>query len=162
MDAMVLDLPKIPGECSLKGYEKKIELISIDSGVSMNMPSTKTNTERTTGSANVHDITLSKYVDQSSPLIYQACCQATIQGTCTITLARNDSGKILPLIEIELEDVLVSSALLDCKKGGTLPVETVSLNFRKISWTYSAQKEGIGKAGEVKGSWDVALNDRGE
>ena len=158
MDAIVLELPDIPGECSLKGYEGQIELMSIDSGVSMHMTSTAINTERTSGSAVIEDISLSKYVDISSPLIYQACCEATIQGTTMLTIARNDSGEILPLIVFELEDVMISSASMSAGKDGGLPVEKVTLNFTKITWTYSAQKEGAGKAGEVIGSWDASLN----
>ena len=158
MDAIVLELPKIPGECSLKGYEKKIELNSIDSGVSMPMTGSATNTERTSGSAVIEDIRLTKYVDISSALIYQACCEATIQGTAKLTIARNDSGNILPLLVFELEDVLIASASLSCSKEGGIPLENVTLNFTKITWTYSLQKEGQGKAGEVIGSWDASLN----
>ena len=42
--------------------------------------------------------------------------------------------------------------------GGDKPVETLSLNFAKIEWNYIAQKESGGGAGNVPGTWDIALN----
>ncbi|HCQ02810.1 MAG TPA: type VI secretion system tube protein Hcp, partial [Candidatus Latescibacteria bacterium] len=55
-----------------------------------------------------------------------------------LTIARNDSGEILPLIVFELEDVMISSASMSVGKDGGIPLENVTLNFTKITWTYSA------------------------
>ena len=60
----------------------------------------------------------------------------------------------------DLENALISSISIGGGNGDK-PVETVTLNYSKITWTYSAQKEEGGKEGEVKGVWDVALNKSG-
>ena len=43
--------------------------------------------------------------------------------------------------------------------SGDKPVETLTINYSKITWTYNAQKEEGGKEGEVKASWDVSTNE---
>jgi len=37
-------------------------------------------------------------------------------------------------------------------------VETLTLNFSKITWTYKKQKEGMGQEGNVENSWDQSTN----
>ena len=74
-----------------------------------------------------------------------------------VTCGRNDAGTVIPLMVYDLENSLVSSISVGGGNGDK-PVETVTLNYSKITWTYNAQKEEGGKEGEVKGVWDVGTN----
>ena len=57
----------------------------------------------------------------------------------------------------ELGHTLISSVNIG-GGGGGMPVETVSLNFDTIKWTYKKQKTEVGSDGNVVASWDQSKN----
>jgi len=58
MDVIILDMGDKPeGESSLKGFEKKMELLSFSHGVAMQITGDLSNTERTSGKPNHQDMT---------------------------------------------------------------------------------------------------------
>ncbi len=158
MDAIFLDLPDIPGDSSIKGFEKKIECTSFSHGVSAQVTYDVSNENRTSGRPSHQDLTLTKYVDSATPLINQKCCEGANLGTVTVTIGRNDSGTILPFLIYTLDDCIISSA--SCSGGGgDKPTESISLNYSAIDWTYVSQKEAGGQAGKIVGVWDVSTNE---
>ena len=69
MDNIILDLDGVEGESNKSGYEKKIEILSYNHGVSMQVTGDVSNQERTSGAPNVQDLSLTKYADSSSNLL---------------------------------------------------------------------------------------------
>jgi type VI secretion system secreted protein Hcp len=157
MDTMLLKIKDVPGTSQMTGYEAQIEILSYSHGVMMQVTGDVSNTERTSGKPRVQDFNITKYMDKSTPLLNQKCCEATSLGEVTFTVGRNDAGAVIPMIVYTLSDVIVSSVSVG-GGGGDKPVENLSLNFSAIKWDYSAQKEAGGKDGVVAGSWDVAAN----
>ncbi|NOT07640.1 MAG: type VI secretion system tube protein Hcp [Gemmatimonadales bacterium] len=156
-DIILVKLPGIDGECTLKGYDKYVEAMSYSHGVAMSVTNTVTNSERTAGKPMVQDFTFTKQLDLASPVLNQKCCQGTILAEDTlVVVGRNDNGAVLPLITYTLSNVVVSS--INVGGGGGIPSETVSLNFTKIKWEYKAQKGSGGQDGTAPGVWDVAKN----
>ena len=45
--------------------------------------------------------------------------------------------------------------------GGSIPMETVSLDFSKITWTYKSQKTEDGVEETVEHFWDQVANTGG-
>lgn len=157
MDAITLDLPGIAGECLLKGYENKIECLSFSHAVAMQMTSDTSNRERTSGKPNVQEFTLSKYMDQSSPSLNQACCEGRKIGDATIMIGRNEGGTVMPLMIYTLKDAMISSVSA-ASSGGDKPSETLTLNFTAIQWDYTAQNADSTKQGTAPGKWDMKTN----
>lgn len=157
MDVIIMDIPDIKGESQLDGFQDKIELLSYSHGVAMQVTGDVSNTERTSGRPNHQDVTVTKYLDRASPTLNQSCCEGKVLKTITVTVGRNDAGKIIPLIVYALENSILSSVSVGGGNGDK-PVETITINYSKITWTYNPQKEEGGKEGEVKGVWDVSAN----
>lgn len=157
MDAILMDISKLEGESQIKGYEKKIELLSYSHGVAMQITGDTTNTVRTSGKPNVQDFTVAKYLDKASPMLNQKCCEGVSLGQVKITVGRNVSGVVAPLIVYTLEDAIVSSVSIG-GGGSDKPTETVTLNFTKIKWDYKEQKENATLGGAVPGVWDISMN----
>jgi type VI secretion system secreted protein Hcp len=63
----------------------------------------------------------------------------------------------MPFMVYEMADAVISSVSVGGGNGDK-PVETMTVNYSKITWTFNAQKEGGGKEGEVKATWDVGAN----
>ena len=115
------------------------------------------NTERTSGRPMHQDFNLTKYIDKTTPLLNQHCCEGKLFATATITVGRNDAGVVIPLIVYSLTNVIISSVSVG-GGGGDKPIENFSLNYATIKWDFSTQKEEGGKEGTVQGKWDLSLN----
>nr|WP_233411076.1 type VI secretion system tube protein TssD [Rugamonas sp. CCM 8940] len=150
-------MPGIGGECQLKDYVSKIECLSFSHAVAMQMTSDVSNKERTSGKPNVQDFTLSKYLDVSSPVLNQACCEGRKIGECKVTVGRNEGGAVMPMIVFTLKEVLISSVSA-ASSGGDKPAETLTLNFTAIQWDYTAQNTDSTKQGNAPGKWDMKTN----
>jgi type VI secretion system secreted protein Hcp len=157
MDVLILDIPDIKGECTLKGFEDKIQILSFSHGIAMQVTSDPSNSERTSGKPNHQDLTISKYVDLATCPTLAACNAGTNLKTCTITVGRNDAGAVLPYLVYTMENVIVSNASLS-SGGGDRPVETISLNYTKVKWDFTQQKADTGKKGNNGAVWDLATN----
>jgi type VI secretion system secreted protein Hcp len=157
MDSILLDIPSIPGQSMVKGFEKKIELLSFSHGVAMQVTGDVSNSERTSGKPNHQDITVSKYVDLSTCPVIAACNAATNLGTITITVGRNDQGAFLPYLILTMDNTIVSSASLSSGSGDK-PTETVTFNYTKIKWDFTEQKPASGKEGNNGAVWNLATN----
>jgi type VI secretion system secreted protein Hcp len=88
------------------------------------------------------------------------CCGGKAIATATIIVGRNASesdGKIMPFITYTLNNVVLSNVSVSGGSGGK-PVETLSLNFTKIKWELTAQKDDGAKEGTAASTWDAAAN----
>lgn len=156
-DAIFLKIPDVPGDSTVANFADQIEVLSFNHGVSAQVTSDVSNQNRTSGRPMHQDFTLTKFLDKSSPLLNQKCCMGSVLGEVVVTVGRNDAGEILELVTYTLSDVVISSVSVGGGGGGK-PVETVSLNYSAITWTYVVQAEGGGGDGNVVGAWDLSEN----
>ncbi|AOY01843.1 Hcp family type VI secretion system effector [Jeongeupia sp. USM3] len=165
MDAIILDLGKdIKGDCALEGYKDKIEIMSYSHNVAMQVTNDVSNTERTSGKPHIGEFTVTKFVDGSTPSLNQYCCSGKSIPEVLLTIGRNaaeSSGKIMPFITYTLTNVIMSNVSVSGGAGGK-PVETLSLNFTKIKWDLTTQKDDGSKEGSAATTWDLAANKAGK
>ncbi|WP_213732258.1 Hcp family type VI secretion system effector [Citrobacter europaeus] len=157
MDAIFLKLDDVKGESQAEGFKDQIEIMSFSHNVAMQVTNDVSNTERTSGRAHVGEMSLTKFVDLSTPKLNEYCCSGKMVKEAVLTLCRNDDGKMLPFIVYTLDNVIISHLSVSGGAGGK-PVETMSLNFTKIKWEITAQKLGGQKEGNVSSVWDMAMN----
>ena len=161
MDAIILDLgADIKGDSLLEGFSDKIELMSYSHNVAMQVTNDVSNSERTSGRPHVGEFTLTKFIDTSTPTLNEYCCSGKPIAEAKITLGRNaaeGSGQILPFIVYTLSNVVLSNVSVSGGTGGK-PVETLSLNFTRIKWELTAQKDDGTKEGTAASTWDMAAN----
>lgn len=158
MDVIIMDMgSEVRGESSLKGYEKKIELLSFSHGVAMQITGDLSNNERTSGRPNHQDMTVTKYLDSASPVLNQACCEGKTFPQVDIVIGRNADGKVIELMKYTMKNVLISSIAVG-GGGGDKPVETLTLNYNAIEWRFTSQKDSIGQNAVVNASWNLTTN----
>jgi type VI secretion system secreted protein Hcp len=158
MNVLIMDMGSdVRGESSLPGYEGKIELLSFSHGVAMQMTGDISVSERTSGKPNHQDMTVTKYLDALSPVLNQACCEGKLFPEVEIIIGRNESGKVIELMKYTISNVLISSASVG-GGGGDRPVETVTLNYNKITWRFTSQNSVAGEDEAIVGKWDLAKN----
>lgn len=110
------------------------------------------------GKVSVHDISITKYCDKSSPSLALHCCNGKHIKDGLLTI-RKAGDKPLEYLKIKLNDILVSS-FQQAGHGGDQLTESLSLNFAKFHVEYQEQKpDGSGQpAGEM--GWDVKKNEK--
>lgn len=143
-----------------------IELVSMHFGMKQQITTDVSNTARTSGRPHLNDITLVKYFDKTSPLLYKHCLTAKPIGagtqTSKIFVLRNsndDSGNSIigNILTIELTNAIVS-ALETQSHPNDMTTEQFTLNYTEIKWTYSKQSSDVITGGNVEFAWSVARN----
>jgi type VI secretion system secreted protein Hcp len=152
--------PDIKGESTDAGHVDEIELLSFSHGVSRSIGPRSTAGSGATGHSNHQDVSIAKWIDKSTPEIQKFLCGGQQFGEVTITIDKtNAQGTVIPYMKYILSNVIISSAQIGGGSGGDLATETVSLNYDKIKWEYTATNAADGAAaGAVPFTWDVSKN----
>jgi len=74
----------------------------------------------------------------------------------TLKFTTTTKAKIDTFLTYEFENTGLSHYSLS--SSGDVPVETLSLNFTKIKWELTAQKDDGTKEGTAASTWDMAAN----
>src|SRR5262249_41044128 len=110
------------------------------------------------GKVGVRDISITKFVDKSSPALLLCCSNGKHIPSGLITV-RKAGDKPLEYLKIKLIDILVSSVQF-AGHLGELPTENLALNFAKFHVEYQEQQaDGSGKPGGEIG-WDIKANQK--
>ncbi|SAL06706.1 Hcp1 family type VI secretion system effector [Caballeronia calidae] len=154
---MFLKLGDIKGESQAVGHTDEIEVLSWSWGCSQT-GTTHSGTGGGTGTASVQDLTISKYVDKSSPTIVQSCCQGVHMPEAVLTLRKAGGNDPVEYLKITLKEVLISRHSVG-SGGGDQIAENVTLNFAQFCVEYQPQdNNGAKKGGVVTGKWNIPKN----
>jgi len=140
---------------------KCVELVSINQGIQQQVTTDVSNSARTSGRPVVSDFTCVKYVDVSSPKLYDYCLRAkTIDAEgapCRIHVLRNSGDRLNLLMQFEMNNVLISEIQFQSHPND-MATEQFKLNFTEISWVHCLQGPGIKNQGHVAAAWSIARN----
>ena len=110
------------------------------------------------GKVNVQDLSVTKYIDKSTPMLMLKCCQGEHIAKAKL-VCRKAGGKALEYVTIEMEDVLISSIQTGGSGGEERMTENVVLNFAKVKTDYQPQKkDGSKDGGAISMGWDIEAN----
>ena len=158
-----IDIAGVEGECTAKGFEKKIEIYSFSWGASNPTTIGSGKEGISAGKVSISSFNIMKKTDKSSSTLFAACCNGDHFDTATVTMrkAGGSAGQQGFLI-YEFSEVMVESIQWSGSSGGDdTPTESVSLAFGKVKVTYNIQsKDGktFTKGGEA--TWDLTKVDK--
>lgn len=156
--------PNITGESQDSKHKNWIEVLSYSHGVAQPASATASvSGGRTVERCQHQDFTITKYMDSSTPILNKTCCLGshikTIELKCYRATA--DGGEPVEYMAYKLENSIISSISVG-GGAGDLPVETVTFNYGKITWTYKPQTElapgGVENGTNIPASWDLINN----
>ncbi len=155
-----LNLDGVPGEATDDKHKDWIELLSYSHDMMQPVSSTKSSAGGAASGRTQHgDFVVTKFVDKSSPKLYEAVSNGKHFSKAKIEVCRA-GGSQVKFLEITLEEVMVSAVSLNSapqsKDGEELPTESVHLNYGKIEWVYTQQKRKDGSGGgNVTAKYDL-------
>ena len=110
-----------------------------------------------TGKVNVQDLSMTKYIDLSSPDLMLACCNGKHYPEAKLVV-RKAGENPLEYLTITMTDVIISSVSTGGSGSNDRLTENVALNFAKVKVDYVEQLAGGGKGGTPKMGWDIEAN----
>ena len=111
------------------------------------------------GKVSMQDMTITKYVDKGSPGLQQHVANGKHIDTGELVVRKAGGKKPLEYIKYKLTDLIVTSYQTGGSGGEDRLTENISLNFAKIEWTYTPQKDDGSGEPEVKAGWDIKKNE---
>jgi type VI secretion system secreted protein Hcp len=172
-----LKLDGIKGESADAKHKGEIDIKSFSWGMSQSGVQA-TGGGGGAGKVKVHDFSITKTTDASSPLLFLNCASGAHIKEANFVV-RKAGGEQLEYLKIKLTDVLVSSykpatvgpsipgsnvegsASRLSGPGDEGPEERVTLNFAKVEFQYQAQgADGKAQGGPIMAGWDVKANQK--
>ena len=156
----------IDGESVDKSHGKWIECTGFDHG--SEQPVVAGRSTDVSGRGHFIPFTFTHLIDKATPKIQQFCMSGQKIAKVQFQVCRAVAGAQVPVYEITLENVKISSARvgnIEIDDEGTLgddtsgvPTETVNLVAAKMTWKYTAIKEDNTKDGAVEANFNQVEN----
>jgi type VI secretion system secreted protein Hcp len=149
----------LKGESVITKHENEIDVLAWNWGLTQSGTAHRS-TGAGAGSANVHDLTITKYVDLGTPMLLQESFNGTDFGETVLTFLKVGGGKgnQVEYLKITMSGtVMISSVTSGGSAGGDDSfTETVTLNFASVKIDYTSQTANQGKGATVSGNFDIA------
>ena len=154
---MFIKIDKITGESRDSKHKNEIDVLSWSWGASQS-GSFHVGGGGGAGKVNIQDLSITKWVDASSADLLKACSKGTHIPKALLTV-RKAGDKPLEYIKILMEKVMVTSVSTGGSGGEDRLTENVTLNFAKVDFTYSSQKDDGSKDKELSYKWNIEENE---
>lgn len=138
--------PDIKGESADHSHKEEIDVLSWSWGASNTGSMHQPGAGGGTGKANFNDLSFTKYVDVSSPMLLKACSTGEHIKKAVLIVRKAGGKDPLEYIKVTLEDCLISSVSTGGSGGEERLTENVTINFGKFKLEYNPQTAtGTGK-----------------
>ena len=154
---MYLKIDGVNGESQRDGHKDEIDVLAWSFGGS-NASSVGVGGGGGVGRVSLQDISITKYVDASSPGLFQAMCSGKHFKQGKLSIYKAAGGKPLKYLELMFEGMFPSSVSTGGSGGEERLTENVTFSFAKVTVTYQPQKPDGTSAGNVVGSWNIEMN----
>jgi type VI secretion system secreted protein Hcp len=153
---MFLKIKDIDGESKDAGHKASIDVLAWSWGMSQS-GTTHTGGGGGAGKVNVQDVSLTKYVDKSSPNLMTHCCSGKHIPEAKLTV-RKAGDKPLEYISITMQDCLVTAVSTGGSGGEDRLTENVTLNFARFIVEYKEQKATGDGSASIYSKWKINEN----
>lgn len=159
MRDIFLKIDGLKGESLVDGHKDEIQVLDCKwgteqpGGAHVGMGGSK-------GKVVVKDLVVMKFVDQASPLLFKASCNAKVFKEATLTV-RKSGEKPLDYLKIKMSDVQISKMEIDSKididrnPNEDFLTEYVSLHFKQVEYEYIPQKSDGSSDAAVTTGWNI-------
>lgn len=111
------------------------------------------------GKVSIQDLSLTKYVDKSTPNLMMHCSSGKHVPKVTLTVRKAGGDAQVEYLIINLEEVLISSLSTGGSGSDDRLIENITLNFAKVTVDYQPQKaDGTKEGGPIKYGWNIRSN----
>lgn len=149
-----LKLDGIDGESTTKGHEREIALDSF-SFAGANTVIVTAGGGAGAGKVSFSDMLSQTKLSKASPKLYLATAGGA--KIASVQLSVRKSGASFDFYTIKLSEVYITSMKTD-GTSGNIPTESLSLNFSKVTWTYTPTNSKGTTDTPISATWDIKTN----
>lgn len=153
---MFLKLDKVDGESKDDKHKGEIDVLAWSWGMSQS-GTFHTGGGGGAGKVNVQDISVTKYIDKSSPVLMLNCSNGEHIADATLTVRKAGKDPLEYLV-IKMTKVMVTSVSTGGSGGEDQLTENITLNFAKVECAYKEQSDKGAAAGAKTYKWDIEAN----
>lgn len=154
-----LKIGDIEGESRDKEHADEIDVLAWSWGMSQS-GTTHSGGGGGAGKVNVQDLSITKYVDKSSPNLMRACCNGKHYDEALLTVRKAGENPV-EYVKLKLNEVIITSVSTGGSGGEDRLTENVTLNFAKFEHIYTAQKADGSPDAESNLVFNIAENAEG-
>jgi type VI secretion system secreted protein Hcp len=151
---MFLKLEGIEGESKDAKHSKEIEVLAWSWGMTQS-GTFHTGSGGGSGKVNIQDLSLTKYIDKSSPTLMLYCTKGTHIKEATLVV-RKAGGAPLEYVTIKMKPVMITSLSTGGSGGEDRLTENVTLNFQAVDVLYVEQKPDGSEGAKPDYKWNIA------
>lgn len=153
---IVVQYEGVPGESTITGFEKYIEVQSFQLGLGRHISSARGTSTREGGEVSVSEITCIKQTDGTSVKLFEEACTGKLNKKVDIKFLRTGAGQPQEFLAFELNGTGISGLSFSASGGSdSRPTEAVTFNFDKISIKYNPIGDDFSGSPATYG-WDLA------
>lgn len=151
--AIYMKFGNIAGDVTTDGFKDWISVDSFQWGVGRGIGSAAGGLDNREGTEpSISEVTVSKQMDKSSPKLFQDAVGGDLSTTVKFAFTTTSKDKVDKFLEYELTNCGLSGYSIS--SGGDRPTESISLNFTKVVWSFTAKDAKVGGSPEKVG-WDL-------
>jgi type VI secretion system secreted protein Hcp len=148
--AIYMKYGSIKGRVTTEGFKDWIELNSFQWGAGRAISSAARGaTSREHSEPSLSEVTVTKLTDVASPKLFLDSVGGKLDNEVTIKFTTTSKGAVTTFMTYKLENTGISGYSLS--SGGDMPTESISLNFTKISKTFTGESPDVSGSPETVG-----------
>ncbi|HUD62057.1 MAG TPA: type VI secretion system tube protein Hcp [Acetobacteraceae bacterium] len=133
-----------PGAVTTKGFEKWIEVSSFQWGVGRNIGSAARGSKtREASEPHFSEIVVTKVLDKATTKLFTEAVAGDLSKTVKFKFTTTTKDKVDTYLAFELSDCACSSLTMSASTEG-IPMESLSINFTKVMFTYTERDAKVG------------------
>ena len=151
-----LKIADVKGEAQDSAHKGEIDVLAWSWGMSQS-GSMHIGGGGGSGKVSVQDVSVTKYVDNSSSTLMQKCCNGKHFPSATLTI-RKAGESPLEYWVLELTNMIITSISTGGSGGEDRLTENITMNFESFKATYTNQNEDGSKGASVPVEWNIMKN----
>ena len=152
-----LKMDNVEGESKDKVHKKEIDVLAWSWGMAQS-GSFGTGGGGGSGKASFQSLSVTKYIDKSTPTIQLYCASGQHFKKARLTVRKAGGKDPLEYLVIDMKKVLVTSYQTGGSGGEDRLTENISLNFAEVSVQYKEQKEDGSGDTPITFDWSIEAN----
>jgi type VI secretion system secreted protein Hcp len=153
--AIYMKYGDIKGPVTTEGFKNWIELNSVQLGTHRAIgTAARGSTSREHSEPSISEIVVTKPSDVASPKLFLDAVAGKLDSKVEIKLTTTTKGKVETFLTFKMENTGISS--YNVSSSGDMPMESLSLNFTKITETFTGMDPGVSGSPETVG-YDLTL-----
>jgi type VI secretion system secreted protein Hcp len=110
------------------------------------------------GKVSINDLSITKWLEKSSPVLLGYLCKGQHIPECLLTVRKAGGAAPVEYVKIKMIDCIITSLSTGGSGGEDRLTENVTINFARFQLDYSGQKKDGTAEAAITATWNIEQN----